>query len=160
MDVYLYDAILAGNYRRVLDLGTARGYSALWFALATRQTRGSVITIEIDPELASAARANFERAGLGNLVLSYTNDALVQVPLIEGEFDFVFLDVGVPGINKKLLDLVRPRLAPGGMIAAHNACAFSVVQPEFLYAIKADPQLSTRLIVTLSGGISLSKRSH
>jgi predicted O-methyltransferase YrrM len=154
----LHDTILRAHSRRILDVGTANGYSALWFALAAKETGGAVTTIEIDPHRAATARRNFERAGLGQLIRSYTNDALIQIPLLEGDYDFVFLDIGVPGINGKLLDLVRSRLAAGGIITAHNACAFPVTQPEYLRAIERDPELTTRLVVTPSGGISISQR--
>src|SRR5688500_4743610 len=46
--------------RRVVELGTFRGYSGLWFALGLRQTGGKLITYDIDPQTAEVARRNFE----------------------------------------------------------------------------------------------------
>jgi predicted O-methyltransferase YrrM len=51
----------------VLDVGTARGYAAVWFGLAARTTGGRVVTIEIDPQVAAEARENIRRAGLVTL---------------------------------------------------------------------------------------------
>lgn len=151
----LYDLIVAKGYRRALDIGTARGYSALWFGLAMKKTGGKVVTIEINPASAAEARENFRLAGLADVIDSRINDALLEIPSIPGEFDFVFMDLGAP-LNKKLLDLLYARISPGGAITAHNAYGFRVTQPEFLKAIETDPKLETKIVPTASGGISLT----
>jgi predicted O-methyltransferase YrrM len=138
----LYDQIVGRGYRRGLDLGTAEGCSALWMAMALRKSGGSLVTIEIDPATAERARQNFRRAGMDDLVELRVADALEEVPRVAGEFDCVFMDVGVP-LNKKLLDLLRARIRPGGVVMAHNAEAFRWTQPDFLDAITDDPQLET-----------------
>ena len=151
----LYDLVVEKGYRHALDLGTAKGYAALWIGLAMKKTGGKVITIEIDPEVAAIAREHFRQAGLGSVIDSRINDALLEIPKIPGEFDFVFMDVGAP-LNKKLLDLFYTRILPGGVIAAHNAITFRFGQADYLDAITTDPNLITSFIPTLSGGISLT----
>ena len=151
----LHDLILANGYRRVLDIGTARGYGAIWFGLAAKKTGGKVTTIEIDPAVAAEARGNIRRAGLADIVDSRINDALLEIPALPGEFDFVFMDAGAP-LNKQFLDLLAGRITPGGTIAAHNAFGFQATQPEFLKAITTDPNLETRIVTTFSGGISMT----
>ncbi len=152
----LHDIIVENGYKRALDVGTAKGYAALWFALAMNRTGGKVTTIEIDPQVAAEARGNFRRAGLAGVIDSRINDALAEIPEIPGDFDFVFVDTGVPGMNKKVLDLVYHRLSPGGVIAAHNAYAFSATDPVFLKEIETNPNLATRIVPTISGGISIT----
>jgi caffeoyl-CoA O-methyltransferase len=155
----LYNLICENHYKRVLDIGTARGYSSLWFALAMKQTGGKVVTIEIDPETADEARENFRKAALEEVLDLRINDALREIPVIKGGFDFVFMDTGAP-INKKLFDILYSRIAPGGMVAAHNAGSFQSDQPEFLKAIQSNPNLLTKIVPTASGGISITTRAN
>jgi caffeoyl-CoA O-methyltransferase len=151
----LYDLIVERGYQRALDIGTARGYAALWFALAVKKNGGKLTTIEIDPEIADEARSNFRKAGLHEVIDSRINDALLEIPAMKGKFDLVFMDPGAP-LNKKLLDLLHDRMLPGGAIVAHNAANFATSQPDFLKAIQNDPRIETRIVPTPSGGISIS----
>jgi predicted O-methyltransferase YrrM len=138
----LYDQIVGRGYKRGLDLGTAEGCSALWMAMALRKTGGSLVTIEIDPATAERARQNFRRAQMDDIIELRIADAVEEGPRVPGELDFVFMDVAVP-LNKKLLDLLRDHIRPGGAVLAHNAESFRWTQPDFLDAITHDPQLET-----------------
>jgi predicted O-methyltransferase YrrM len=151
----LYDLILQKGYKRALDIGTAQGYSSAWFGLAMKKNGGRLVTIEIDPGRAAEARKNFQEAGLADFIESRVGDALLVIPELKGDFDFVFMDTGVP-LNKKFLDLLYPRITPGGAITAHNANSFVFRQPDFLKAIQTDPSLETKIVPTTSGGISLT----
>jgi len=153
----LHDLIVSRGCRRVLDVGTARGYAALWFGLAARRTGGHVVTIEIDPQVAAEARENIRRAGLADTIDSRVNDALAEIPSLAGEFDFVFIDLGVP-LNDRVLDLVYDRVPPGGLVVAHNAFGFRLAQPGFRKAIRDDPRLDTAIVPTLSGGLSITTK--
>jgi len=155
---FLYDLVAQRHYRRALDLGTAEGYAALWLGLAMRKTGGRVTTIEIDSALAATARSNLHRAGLSGIVDVRTGDALAEIPRLDGDFDLVFIDLGVPGINKRVLDAVHGRLVSGGAIVAHNASAFHATQPDFLEAIDTDTTLRTEMVPTASGGMTVSYR--
>ncbi len=152
----LYDAIVQHGYKRGIEVGTARGNSALWMALALKKTGGKLITIEMDAALAKSARENFEKAGLSDVVECRNNDAFKEIPALEGRFDFLFLDTGT-SMHKKFMELVYPaRLAPGGAILSHNANSFAQVQPDFLKALTEDPKLDTKITNTPGGGVSVS----
>lgn len=153
----LHDLIVRKGCRRILEVGTARGYAAVWFGLAARETGGHVVTIEIDPQVAAEARENIRRAGLADIVESRVNDALVEIPSLPGDFDFVFIDPGAP-LNKRVLDLVYDRVPAGGLVVAHNAFGFRLSEPEFRRAIRDDPRLETAIVPTLSGGLSISTK--
>jgi predicted O-methyltransferase YrrM len=150
-----HDLVVERGYKRALDIGTAEGYAALWLGLAMKRNGGQVITVEIDPETADQARVNIRQAGLEAVVDSRINDALLEIPALQGNFDLVFMDTGAP-LNKKLFDLLRDRISPGGAILAHNAASFASQQPDFLKAIQADPTLETKILPTARGGILLS----
>jgi predicted O-methyltransferase YrrM len=155
----LHDMVVSRRFRRVLDVGTARGYAAIWLGLAARATGGRVVTIEIDPQAAAEARENIRRAGLAGVVESRVNDALVEIPSLPGEFDFVFVDPGVP-INERVLRLVYDRVPAGGLVVAHNAFGLRLSEPGFRRAIRDDPRLETTIVPTLSGGLSITRRSE
>jgi predicted O-methyltransferase YrrM len=144
----LYDLIASRGYRRALEVGTARGYSAIWLGLAMRATGGTVVTLEIDPATAATARENIRRAGLDFLVTVRVNDALREIPELEGEFDLVFLDLGGPH-QQQLVDLAAKRLSRGGAIVSHNAWFVRFTPP---------PDFDTVVLPTLSGGIAVSTR--
>src|SRR5206468_5807726 len=58
---FLYTLALAAGAKDMLDVGTAIGYSAVWLALAARETGGRVVTIENDPARAAWAEAYFRQ---------------------------------------------------------------------------------------------------
>ncbi len=152
----LYDVIVEHGYRRGIEIGTARGNSALWMALAFKKTGGELITLEMDAELAKAATENFRKAGLADVVECRNNDAFKEIPALEGEFDFLFLDTGT-AMHKKFMDLLYPaRLKDGGAVVSHNANSFAQSQPDFLKAITEDPKLETKITHTPGGGVSVS----
>jgi predicted O-methyltransferase YrrM len=148
---HMHDLILAKHYERGLDVGTAQGYSALWFGMAVARAGGSLVTIEIDPATADVARANFRRADLGAVIDARTADAFEEIPRLEGEFDFVFFDTGI-GQDQRLLDLLRARIRPGGMVMAHNATFMRWEQPEFWKSIHGpefDTSVFGRVVIAL-----------
>lgn len=110
----LYDLVTRKAFKRGLEVGTSNGYSTLWLGLAFRDNGGTVTTIEYDPARAEEARRNFRRAGLSGTIDSRANDAYREIPLLEGGFDFVFLDAGD---NDGFRRLVWPRVRPGGAVA-------------------------------------------
>ena len=151
----LYDLIKEHGYRRGLEVGTSNGYSALWMGLAFRETGGKLITIELEPRRAGEARENFRKAGLDSVIDSRINDAFAEIPLVEGDFDFIFLDSWKPDyIN--LLDLLYDRVKPGGTITAHNVINQGSQMKDFLDRIKNDPGLVTRIDRSSGSGISVS----
>jgi predicted O-methyltransferase YrrM len=138
----LYDEVLRGRYTRGLDLGTAEGYGALWMSMALRRNGGVLVTVEIDGERARKARENFRRAEMDAVISLHVADALQEIPRLPGDFDFVFMDLGVP-LNMRLFGMLRERVRPGGEVMAHNAESFRWTQPDFLHAITTDPAFDT-----------------
>ena len=143
--------------RQALEIGTASGYSAVWIGLGLRETGGRLVTIEYDAGRAAEAAANIRRAGLSDIVTLIAGDAFVEIPKLEGAFDFIFLDAWKQDY-KRFFDLVFPRLVPGGLFLAHNVVNKQDDMPDFLPAIREHPELVT-VIVTPSGeGVSISYR--
>jgi len=152
---FLYDLILKNGYRRGLEIGTFNGYSTLWLGLAFRKTGGRVVTIEYDRASGEEARRNFEKAGLEDVVDSRINDAFEEIPKIEGEFDFIFIDANKEDYIR-FLDLLKDRVRPGGAIVAHNVTNYARDMQEFLEAIRNNPGLETTFHEISAEGFSLS----
>ncbi len=154
---FLYDLVIQHHYQRGLEIGTANGYSAMWLGMAFRKTGGKLITIEINPDMANEARQNFRIAGLTEVVDPRINDAFREIPQIEGDFDFIFIDAWKSDY-KKFFDLLYPRVRIGGAITAHNVIDSPDELKDFLQAIQADPKLETTLNKSSNRGISVSIR--
>lgn len=105
--------------RRVLEVGTLGGYSAICMARMLPDD-GQVITLEKDPEHAAFARRWIERAGLSGRIEVREGLALDLLPTLDaGSFDFVFLDADKAPLPLYLDEAVR-LLRPGGVVAADN----------------------------------------
>jgi len=77
--------------RRILEIGTLGGYSTIWLARALPPD-GTVVTCEYFPAHAEVARANLDRAGVGERVEVRVGPALDTLPDLAGPFDLVFVD--------------------------------------------------------------------
>src|SRR6201996_9297559 len=87
-------SLLAGaiKARRVLEIGTLGGFSTIWLARGVGPD-GRVLTLEYEPKHAEVARANIDRAGVGDRVEVLVGAALETLPSVTGgPFDFVFID--------------------------------------------------------------------
>src|SRR5688500_4225251 len=87
----LHTMVRAAGARRVLEIGTAIGYSALWIATAL-PADGQLITLERDAARAAAAREHFARAGVAERVAVMVGDAARSLHKIAGPFDVIFQD--------------------------------------------------------------------
>lgn len=152
---FLYELIIRNGYTRGLEIGTFNGYSTLWLGLAFRKTGGQMITIEYDKVSGEEARRNFGKAGLEDVIDSRINDAFEEIPKIEGNFDFVFIDAWKPDYVK-FLRLLKDRILPGGAIVAHNVTNQAGDMQKFLEAIQNDSTLETTFHEISAEGFSVS----
>lgn len=116
---------------KVLDIGTAIGYSAIWLARVIGKG-GHITSIEIDPARAERAREYVQRAGMQNQVEIITGDVFELIGEGKEEtpqmFDVIFQDVMKhvyfaqdPGLALKLLELSVKHLGEGGYLFTDNA---------------------------------------
>ena len=104
--------------RRVLEIGTYSGYSALSMAGGLPEG-GRIDTCELRDEHAEVARRYIERAGLADTITVHVGPALESVQRLEGPWDFVFIDADKEGYVD-YYEAVLPKLAEHGLIAADN----------------------------------------
>jgi predicted O-methyltransferase YrrM len=156
---FLRVLVAARGAKSVLEIGGASGYSAIWLGLGARESGGRVVTIEYDPERARDAAANVKTAGLGNVVQVVRGDAFAEIPKLAGAFDVVFLDAWKRDY-KRFFDLVYPRLAPGGVLVAHNVRNKADEMKPFLETIHAHPGLFTTIVSPSGEGMSVSYKTR
>jgi caffeoyl-CoA O-methyltransferase len=117
-------SVLAGDRHRIVEVGTAYGYSTLWMALG-QPADGTIVTIDPDLERTDLARGWWREAGVGDeRIMVVTAKALEAFaapdPALAGPFDMAFIDALKPEYEAYLDALTDRRLAPGALVAADN----------------------------------------
>ena len=104
--------------KRILEIGTYTGYSALCLAEGL-QANGQIDTIDINEELTDMQRKYFDVSGYGKHIVQHLGNAAEIIPAIEGTFDFVFIDADKEQYPL-YFDLIVDRVRSGGLIIADN----------------------------------------
>ena len=124
---YLLLMISATRPKRILEIGTAVGLSAA--AMLTRLPETHVTTIELEEERYAEAKRNFASLGLLDRVTCYLGDAGEILSMMDGCFDFVFLDGPKAQYEKYLFDLKR-LMPTGGVLFADDVLLYGWVSGE------------------------------
>ena len=115
-------AALATGRRRIVEVGTAYGYSTLWLALG-QPADGTIVTIDPDRGRTDLARGWWRQAGIADERITVVNapalEAIGSDAALAGPFDMVFIDALKPEYEAYLAAL-SDRLLPGALIAADN----------------------------------------
>jgi len=137
----------------VVEFGTSFGVSTLHLAAALKDNGGGrVITSEFEPSKVDRARANFEAAGLADLIDLRAGDALDTLAKdLPDRIDLVLLD-GAKQLYPRILALLESRIRIGGLIVADNAD----MCPQYLTAIR-DPE-NGYLSVPFGEDVELSQK--
>ena len=114
---------------RMLEIGTAIGYSGIWLAGAL-PPGGMLLTMEMSEERAAEARANFAKAGLADRTSVIVGDAQLKIAKVSGPFDLIFQD-GSKQLYEPLLDRLVGLLRPGGLLVTDNVLWNGEVVPGF-----------------------------
>jgi caffeoyl-CoA O-methyltransferase len=110
--------VFAAGARRVLEIGTFTGYSALSMAAALPDD-GRIDTCDIEPAHVEVARRYVAQSPYGSKITIHLGPALDTIAQLEGEFDLVFIDADKPNYAN-YYEAVLPRLAERGLIAIDN----------------------------------------
>jgi caffeoyl-CoA O-methyltransferase len=106
------------NARSVFELGSAIGYSTIWWAQAVGEN-GRVVYTDGDPKNADRARGYFKRSGVSDRITLHTGDALEFLSEQKEQFDVIFNDVDKEDYPR-VLRLVPSRLRKGGLFITDN----------------------------------------
>lgn len=125
---FLHFITSSWNIKSVLEIGCFTGYSAMTFAHAGAT---EIITLEIDPELASFAKLGIHAAGLGDhirVIVGDAHDSIADSKAIQGSFDLIFIDAEKEGYVRYLEKILqRGLLRKHGVIVADNTLRRGVV---------------------------------
>ncbi len=156
--------VLAGGRRRIVEVGTAYGYSTLWMALG-QPADGTIVTIDPDRGRTDLARGWWRQAGIADeritVVTAPALDAFAaREPTLAGPFDLAFIDALKPEYLG-YLDALTERLAPGALVLADNVLwsgrvsgarpvaaddANTVALRAFDAAVLADPRFNATIL--------------
>lgn len=166
---YLEMMIVSQQVHRVLEIGTAVGYSACVFAHAMGSD-GRVTTLERDERMLAQAKANIEKLGYAGQITIVEGDAQQSIAALEGFYDMIFLDGGKGHYIHLLEDCLR-LLKPGGFLISDNVLYKGMIATndlvirrkitivkrmrKYLDAIAKDSRLRTS-ILPLGDGLAVS----
>ena len=165
---FLEMLVFALGARRVLEIGTFTGYSAIAMA-AGLPAGGTVTSCELSSAHAAVARANIAASPYGDRIEVLEGPALDSVASLPGPFDLVFIDADKGGYPD-YFEAVLPKLAPGGMLAVDNTLWHGSVvdagdeSPDavairaFNDAVAADPRVVC-VQLTVRDGLTLVRRA-
>jgi len=116
-------ATLAATRSRIVEVGTAIGYSTLWMGLA-QPSDGRIVTIDPDRARTDRARGFWRQAGIDDGRIDVVNGPALEafeagVPELAGPFDLAFVDA-LKDEYPAYAEALRPRLAPGALLVADN----------------------------------------
>jgi len=153
---FLHLLILAGRYRRLLEIGGGIGYATLWLAEAAHRNGGTLVSCEIEPARAEANRTHIRRAGLHGVVSYLVGDARQTVAELAGPFDFVLIDTNKADYIT-YFELLIPKMLPNGIIVADNVISHASALQGYLERVKSHP-LYESITVPIGKGLEISRR--
>ena len=172
MQSFLKVLLMVKKPMRVLEVGTAVGFSALLMSEYVPE-ECAITTIENYEKRIPIARENFRRAGKENCITLLEGDALELMKELSGPYDLIFMDAAKGQYIHYMPEAIR-LLAPGGVLMSDNVLQdgdiiesrFAVERRnrtihsrmrEYLYELKHDERLQTS-ILPLGDGVALSVR--
>jgi caffeoyl-CoA O-methyltransferase len=144
--------VFARSARRVLEIGTFTGYSALSMA-AGLAPGGTIVTCEVDPTHAEIARRNIAASPHAERIEVRLGPALETIATLPGPFDLAFIDADKVGYDA-YFEAVLPKLAEGGLIVLDN----TLQRGEVLRAATSEVSESAAAIAALNDKLSHDPR--
>jgi caffeoyl-CoA O-methyltransferase len=153
--------------RRILEIGTFTGYSALCLAKGLTDG-GQLHTIELREEDANTALTNFSNSEYKDAILLHRGNALDIIPTLHEEWDLIFIDADKAGYIR-YYELTLPRLKRNGVIIADNVLFHGEVLNEnitgknakAIHAFNqhiADDSRVEQVLITMRDGLSMIRK--
>mgnify|MGYP000881329938 CR=1 FL=1 len=140
---------------RVLEIGTAIGYSALCFAMSGNVDH--ITTLELQEKMCQEAAVNIEKAELGDRIRIVQGDALESLKSLESEvFDFIFID-GAKGHYLEVWELCMKLCKAGTIIAADNILYKAMTAADEYLDVRRNKTIVNRMRAYLNHITALSE---
>ena len=147
--VFLDEVVISHSPKKILEIGTLVGYSAIRMA---RLIKGVSLTcIEVDGDIAGVARSNIDAAGLADRVEIIIGDAKKVIPEMAGTFDMVFIDARKEEYLSYLKACER-LLGPGSVVVADNVKVFAKEMSDYLKYVRGSGEYASEYKEAPSGG--------
>ncbi len=155
---FLYNLIVDGGIKNVIEVGTSNGYSGIWLGKALKKTGGKLTTIEFYEKRIVLAKENFEKCQVDDIIEIKQGDASTILEYLPADFriDLAFVDA----CKKQYIDffhLIEPHLIAGGYIACDNVISHAQKVQPFLEDINNNPNYEN-VVLPLPAGLSLGKK--
>jgi predicted O-methyltransferase YrrM len=150
----LVETMRGTNPKRVLEVGTFIGYSAILMANEL-ESSARLITIEIDSDEAELARENIRKAKVRPTIEVMAGDAVEVIPRLSGEFDMVFMDAKKTEYMR-YLQLVEPKLHEGSIIVADNAHTDADEMKDYLNHVRSSGKYISKYMPVDEDGLEIS----
>jgi caffeoyl-CoA O-methyltransferase len=134
----LYQLAVISGAKKVFEMGSAIGYSTIWWARAVGEG-GRVVYTDGDPKRADKARRYFERAGVTQRISVRVGDALEFLSEEKEQYDIIFNDVDKVDYPR-VFRLALPRLRKGGLFITDNVLWSGILR-------KPNPSAETKAIL-------------
>ena len=121
----LFNTVKERQPRRILEIGTAIGYSGI--VMLSASEHATLNTVELNEQTANMARANFAEFGMTDRVNVFVGDAREIVPQLTGSYDFIFLD-GPKGQYEVFFPYLTDLLEVGGVLVCDNVLYKGLVE--------------------------------
>jgi caffeoyl-CoA O-methyltransferase len=155
---FLYDLVLKGNCKNIIEIGTSTGHSTIWLAWAAAKTGGKVLTVEAHSDRYGAALENFRKAGVAEYIDARLCNAHDLIPEIKSPVDFVFCDADKDWYLK-YFQILESKISVNGCFTAHNVLwAGRSNINQFIEYIKNNRDFHNYLEKGSGEGISISRR--
>ena len=150
--------VLSSGRKRVLEIGTSNGYSALWLGTALRRIPQAqrLLTIEHDARKVQQARMNISDAGLSGMITVHEGSATEIVMTLPGPFDCVFFDADRISAPEQLR-LLLPKLERDVLLLADNILSHPEEVAGYLKEFERLPEFVTST-VTVGKGLHIAYR--
>ncbi len=122
---FLQVLVKLSGVKKIVEIGTLGGYSALWMADAL-PADGNIITLEKDETRAAKAAGHFTQFDTGKKIDLRTGDALETLPNLQGPFDMIFIDADKLNYMN-YLNWAEKNIRKGGLIVGDNTFLFGAV---------------------------------
>ena len=155
---FMYNFIVDGGIKNVIEVGTSNGYSGIWLGKALKKTGGHLTTIEFYDKRIVLAKDNFEKCGVSDVITIKQGDAATVLEYLPEDYkvEFAFVDAN----KRQYIDffhLIDPHLVKGGYIACDNVISHAPKVQTFLEDIDKNPNYEN-VVLPLPAGLSLGKK--
>jgi len=120
---YLRGILRENSTQSLLEIGSANGYSTINFAIELEKTWWHITSIDFSQIAYEDASENYEKAEVNSIISHYFWDAREIIPLLDEQYDFVFID-GLKKESLNFLKLIWDKTLPGGIIVIDDVIKF------------------------------------